>query len=235
VFVALAHIARVHGVPGHYALELVEGLGMDVRRERYWTPEELGLYCYRVAGTVGLMMVHVMGVSHQRALRHAADLGIAMQMTNIARDILEDAALGRIYLPLLWLDEAGIPEAQLTQGRYRDALARVVGRLLDEADRRYRSGNEGLRYLPLRASVAVAVASSVYARIGGLVRSRRSHAWDERAVVSPLGKLAAVFRGLALVARTIPYRIFHHFRPVNITTIWRHTWTGTLPDPSSRI
>ena len=82
---------------------------MDARGTRYGSLKEFLLYCYRVAGTVGLMMSHVMGLRDESALKHAADLGIAMQLTNIARDITEDAAMGRIYLPLSWLQEAQIP------------------------------------------------------------------------------------------------------------------------------
>src|ERR1051325_6811727 len=108
VFIALQYIARRYAIPAHYALELIEGMAMDARGTRYTTLKELLLYCYRVAGTVGLMMTHVMGVRDQRALRNATDLGIAMQLTNIARDIIEDAAIGRIYLPLAWLREAEI-------------------------------------------------------------------------------------------------------------------------------
>ena len=90
VFVALQYIVRRHGIPEHYALELIEGMAMDVRATRYASLQDLVLYCYRVAGTVGLMMAHVMGLRDEAALKHAADLGIAMQLTNIARDIVED-------------------------------------------------------------------------------------------------------------------------------------------------
>ena len=89
VFIALQYIAHRYAIPAHYALELIEGMAMDARGARYTTLKELLLYCYRVAGTVGLMMTHVMGVRDERALRNAADLGIAMQLTNIARDIID--------------------------------------------------------------------------------------------------------------------------------------------------
>jgi phytoene synthase len=145
-------------------------------------------------------------------------------LTNIARDVLEDAALDRVYLPLLWLDEAGIPEGQLTQGKYRPALSRVVAQLLSLAGGFYASGNEGLKFLPFRAACAVAVASQVYSRIGKLVVRRGSRAWDKRAVVSPAGKLLAILGGLLLVGRTIPFRIFRKHRPVSITKVWRHQW-----------
>ena len=103
VFIALQYIVHRYGIPSHYALELIEGMAMDVRATQYASLKELLLYCYRVAGTVGLMMAHVMGLRDEAALKHAADLGIAMQLTNIARDIVEDASMGRIYLPSPWL------------------------------------------------------------------------------------------------------------------------------------
>lgn len=222
VFIALQHIAKTYGIPSHYALELIEGMAMDVRKEHYWTFEELSLYCYRVAGCVGLMMSHIMGVSDERALRNAADLGGAMQLTNIARDVLEDAAMGRVYLPLLWLDEAGVPEGQIAHPRYREGVALVVRRLLAEADGLYRSGNAGLKYLPWRCALAVAVASEVYSRIGKLVLSRGSRAWDRRAIVSPWGKAVAVVRGALRVAASIPYRLARPWREAAITLVWRH-------------
>ena len=156
VFIALQYIARRYAIPSHYATELIEGMAMDVNATRYRSFAELLLYCYRVAGTVGLMMAHVMGVRDEQALRHAAHLGIAMQLTNIARDVIEDAALSRVYLPLSWLDEAGINAAEIAAAKNRPALARIVARLLAEADRYYRSGDQGLWHLSFRSACAVA-------------------------------------------------------------------------------
>jgi len=144
VFVALQYIVHRYGIPAHYALELIEGMAMDARGTRYGTLKELLLYCYRVAGTVGLMMSHVMGLRDECALKHAADLGIAMQLTNVARDIIEDAAMGRIYLPLNWLQEAQIPAAEVAAPEYREKLAMLSLRLLREAGDYYRSGDTGL-------------------------------------------------------------------------------------------
>ena len=149
VFVALQYIAHRYAIPVHYALELIEGMAMDARGTRYPTLKELLLYCYRVAGTVGLMMTHVMGVRDERALKNAAHLGIAMQLTNIARDIIEDAALGRVYLPLAWLREAEIEPGDIAAPRHREKLAMLTLRLLHEAERYYRSGDEGLAALPI--------------------------------------------------------------------------------------
>jgi len=168
------------------------------------------------------MMSHSMGVSSESALRHATDLGIAMQLTNIARDVFEDAEMGRVYLPLHWLDEAGVPENQIRNPHYRSAVVGVVRRLLDSADGFYRSGNAGLRYLPFRASFAVAAASEVYASIGGLVDQRGVRAWETRAVVSPLGKLKAVLRGFVRALGTIPHRVFSPWRRVPLVGVFRH-------------
>jgi phytoene desaturase len=221
-FIALSALARRYAIPELYAVELLEGMGMDVRRERYPGLSELSLYCYRVAGTVGLMMSHVMGVSDPRALRHAADLGTAMQMTNIARDVLEDAAMGRVYLPLEWLRRAGIDPDAVGEPRYRAQLARVVARLLAEADRHYRSGNAGLRYLPFRCACAVAAASCVYAEIGRRVLRRGERAWDTRTVVPAWRKILALGKGVALALATVPARALRPWRRVELLPIWRH-------------
>ncbi len=222
VFIALQYLVQKYQIPSYYALELLEGMAMDARRDRYWTPEDLSLYCYRVAGTVGLMMVPVMGVSDSSALRNASSLGIAMQLTNIARDVMEDAAMGRVYLPLTWLEEAGIPEGRIAERKFRPLVAQVVARLLHLADGYYREGNLGLRFLPWRAALAVGVASSVYSRIGLLVSKRGARAWESRCVVSRPGKILAALRGIGLVVQTIPYRLWHPWRRVVATGIWRH-------------
>jgi 15-cis-phytoene synthase len=141
-------------------------MAMDVRGTRYGTLKELVFYCYRVAGTVGLMMSHVMGLRDETALKHAADLGIAMQLTNIARDIREDAAMGRIYLPLSWLQEAGIRFEEIAAPEHREKLAMLTRRMLREADRYYRSWDLGLWYLSFRSACAVAAARHVYSEIG---------------------------------------------------------------------
>lgn len=196
VFQALHSVVTRRGIPGRYPLELLDGFAMDVRRQRCASLEDLLLYCYHVAGVVGLMMAHVMGARDPRALQRAADLGIALQLTNVARDVLDDARVGRVYLPLDWLEQAGVPVADLAQPCHREALFGVVARLLDEAERYYASGDQGLPSLSFRSAWAVAMARGVYRDIGQLVRRRGARAWDRRAVVSPvakLGRLASAF------------------------------------------
>ena len=223
VFIALQHIVHRYGIPAHYALELIEGMAMDVKGTRYATLRELLLYCYRVAGTVGLMMSHVMGLREESALRNAADLGIAMQLTNIARDITEDAAMGRIYLPLAWLDEAKINHGRISAPENRDKLAMVTLRLLNEANRYYRSGDAGLWHLSFRSACAVSAARQVYSEIGSLLVKRGAHAWDQRTYVTGALKIWVVLRGVLNLVRSAPARVFEPWSPGALRTIWKYS------------
>jgi phytoene synthase len=205
VFVAFQRVARECDFPARYPLELLAGFEMDVTDRRYDSLDEILLYCYRVAGVVGVMMALVMGARDKRALQRAADLGIAFQLTNISRDVLDDARNGRCYLPAEWLAEAGIPADGVARPEHREALAAVVDRLLTEADRYYRSAGEGLRALNFRSAWAVATALGVYRDIGRVVRRLGPRGRDERAVVSTARKLVLLARGgwLALMACTV--------------------------------
>lgn len=220
VFTALQYIVHRYGIPVHYAVELIEGMAMDVRNTRYETLKDLLLYCYRVAGTVGLMMTHVMGVRDERALKHAADLGIAMQLTNIGRDILEDAAMGRIYLPGEWLRETQIEPDEIAAPQHRAKLAMLTRRLLQEAERFYRSGDEGLWHLSFRSACAVAAARQVYSEIGGILLRKGARAWDERAYVSGARKIWVVARAILGVMHSVPARLQRPWSPVPLRTIW---------------
>jgi phytoene synthase len=223
VFVELQYIVHRYGIPAHYALELIEGMAMDARGTRYNSLTVLLLYCYRVAGTVGLMMSHVMGLRDESALKHAADLGIAMQLTNIGRDIIEDAAMGRIYLPLSWLQEAQIPAGEISAPEYREKLAMLSLRLLREADRYYRSGDTGLWYLSFRSAFAVAAARQVYSEIGSLLLRKGARAWDQRTYVTGSLKLRVVMRGVLSLLRSVPGRLSRPWSPAPLRIVWKYS------------
>jgi phytoene synthase len=223
VFVALQFIVHKYAIPSHYALELIEGMSMDVRGTRYQTLQELLLYCYRVAGTVGLMMSHVMGLRNEIALKHAADLGIAMQLTNIARDITEDAAMGRIYLPRSWLGEAGIVADEIAAPENREKLAMLTRRLLREAEGYYRSGDAGLWYLSFRSACAVSAARQVYSGIGNLLLNKGARAWDQRTYLSAPRKVMMIARGLGQLLLSLPARIAKPWSPAPIHNVWRYS------------
>ena len=221
VFIALQYIAHRYRIPSHYAIELIEGMAMDARATQYSSLKELLLYCYRVAGTVGLMMAHVMGLRDEAALKHAADLGIAMQLTNIARDIVEDALMGRIYLPSAWLSEAKIAPEEIALPENREKLAMLTLRLLGEAERYYRSGDEGLWHLSFRSACAVVAARNVYAEIGVLLLQKGSRAWDERTYVTGARKIRVVLRGILSLLRSVPARLFKPWAPAPLRAVWK--------------
>lgn len=203
---AFRQVVTTHGIPKQYPSELLAGLHMDIQGKLYATPLELYLYCYRVAGTVGLMMCHVMGVRDPRALSHAAHLGMAMQLTNICRDVVEDWRRARLYVPLSLLGAR--PPPRDASGEFPAPLvrpmARAVERLLSEADRLYASGDQGLRYLSPRSMWAVLVARLVYSSIGKVLRVRGCDVTSGRAYVSLAEKLWLTSQGLARVIVRLP-------------------------------
>jgi len=205
-FAAFQEVALQHAIAPRYAFDHLAGFGMDVEEARYETIEDTLRYCYHVAGVVGLMMASIMGAKDAAVLDRACDLGLAFQLTNIARDIVEDAGVGRCYVPAQWLREAGIPPAELALPRHRAALARVAARLVDHAEPYYDSALHGIAALPLRSSWAIATARNVYRQIGIEVKRRGERAWDERAGTSKATKLRLLARGgaQALASRLSP-------------------------------
>lgn len=180
------------------AVHLIDGVLSDLEPVRLPDDAALHRYSYAVAGTVGLMMCAVLGVHAPEAWPFAVDLGVGMQITNICRDVREDAARGRIYLPADRLESAGVPGRRLLEAAAggpalddleRGALAVVVRDLLDDADRYYRSADAGMRFIPLRARLAIRVASRVYRGIGVRLRRHGGDPWQGRTVVGWTGKL----------------------------------------------
>jgi phytoene synthase len=202
---AFRQVIEESGIPEAYPRELLAGMRMDVEKAQYASLSDLHLYCYRVAGTVGLMMCHLMGVRQPSALRHAAHLGMAMQLTNICRDVVEDWNRGRLYLPGELLRERR-PEGAFPVTERRP-FAQAVEALLHEADRLYVSGDQGLRFLSLGSMWAVLVARLVYSRIGQVLRARDCDVTLGRARVPLATKLWLVVRGLGYVLSDLPRRL----------------------------
>jgi phytoene synthase len=165
VFTALADAARTFSIPMEYFNEIIKGVETDLTQHRYQTFQELRSYCYRVASVVGLICVQVFGYSDPRAKDFAIDLGLAMQLTNILRDIREDLERDRIYLPLEEMAEAGYSEEDLRAGVANEAFLRLMHRQAQRARAYFRSG---LRLLPLlspRSRACPAVLAGIYSRI----------------------------------------------------------------------
>lgn len=171
-FAAFARVARKHQIPEEWPLELLDGFSKDVEAHSFADQEDTLAYCWGVAGAVGVMMALIMGPKDPAVLRRAQDLGLAFQLTNICRDVVEDAANGRVYLPADELRAQGLaatPEAMLQPANH-PAVFRVVVDQLDLAEAYYRSARVGLCDLPFRAAVAVAAARDVYREIGRRIR-----------------------------------------------------------------
>jgi 15-cis-phytoene synthase len=196
----LATAARID-LPMRAAEELLEGVRTDIGAVRVADDDALIRYCYRVASTVGLMMCAVLDVRRPDALPYAVDLGIAMQLTNIARDVAEDAAIDRVYLPGPRLRDAGVLPDDLVAGTAdRAAVSAAVLGVLDLADRYYGSADDGMRFIPWRCRQAILVASRVYRAIGVVLRRRGGDALAGRAIVPALGKTAAGARAVFAAA-----------------------------------
>jgi 15-cis-phytoene synthase len=197
---AMAAVVHRHGIPQAWPEALIEGFAWDAEGRRYETLHEVQAYAARVAGSVGAMMAALMGVRSPSALARACDLGVAMQLSNIARDVGEDAAMGRLYLPRQWMREAGLdPDAWLAQPAFNPALARVVQRLLDAAEALYARVGEGVAELPLACRPGINAARLLYREIGLEVQRRRLDSVNGRAVVSPARKVVGVLQALALL------------------------------------
>ena len=194
-FEGLGRVVRRHAIPPELPLAHLAGFRMDAEGRRYETIEDTLDYCYHVAGVVGVMMAHVMGVRDRATTDRASDLGIAFQLTNIARDIVPDAEAGRVYVPDVWLAQEGIPPAALAAPEHRAALARIAARLVQDAEPYYDSAGIGIARLPRRAAWAVATARGLYREIGLEVVRRGPEAWDERVSTSPARKIAHVAYG----------------------------------------
>jgi 15-cis-phytoene synthase len=194
---AFADVALAHDLPKAVLEGLIEGFAWDAEGKRYGTISELEGYCARVASTVGVIMSVLMGTRDPVALARACDLGVAMQLTNIARDVGEDARNGRVYLPLQWLEEAKIDVTQfLARPVFSPALGTVVERLLRHADGLYARSHAGIPMLPADCRASIHAASLIYSEIGRFVEKNGFDSVSTRAYV-PLGrKLRLLLRAL---------------------------------------
>lgn len=195
-FEALRIVAQETGLTQDMADDVIAGFELDTQDWRPRTEADLLRYCFHVAGAVGVMMAIVMGVQpeDEDTLDRACDLGLAFQLANIARDISDDDAAGRCYLPVEWLVQADIPPGELTKPHYRSALVPMVARLCDLAEQYEASARIGAARLPFRQRWAILSAAGIYGAIGREVRAKGPHAWDHRVHISRSQKLALVAR-----------------------------------------
>jgi phytoene synthase len=211
VLVAFQETVRDCGIHRSYPEDLLAGMEMDVVDTHYDTMDTVLRYCYCVAGTVGLMMCHVMGMTDESATRNAVHMGMAMQLTNICRDVLEDWDRKRLYIPQSTLAQFGCDDLTSRLGEpfpegARGPVAQATEFLLDEADRYYTSGDAGLRALSWRCALPVVAARRVYSTIGTRVRAARCDPMAGRAIVPSSQKLRLVSASLLMSFLDLPRR-----------------------------
>ncbi len=203
---ALASVVAQFGIPMEIPAALLEGFAWDAEGRRYEDLSGITAYAVRVAGAVGVMMSLLMGVRSPHALARAADLGVAMQFSNIARDVGEDARAGRLYLPLEWLREAGLDARALLERPEFDArLGSVVDRLLESAERLYARAAAGVAELPAACRPAIHAARLMYAEIGHEVARSGGDSISRRAVVPGRRKAVLMARALTAAAGGRPF------------------------------
>ena len=184
-FDALGVVAKECGLTPAMAEDVIAGFQLDAEDWRPRTEADMMRYCFHVAGAVGVMMAVVMGVdpADQDTLDRANDLGLAFQLSNIARDIVEDDAAGRCYLPAIWLVEQDIEPGQHTKPHHREELAEMAARLVELVEKHEAAARVGAARLPFRSRWAVLSAARIYGAIGRKVRAAGTEAWNHRIYV----------------------------------------------------
>ena len=182
-------------------IDLIEGLILDQKKIRIQKKEELIKYSYHVAGTVGLMMSKIIGVKHEKAARSAIDLGIGMQLTNIARDVYEDSNMKRIYLPANWIP--GISLKNLTDLHNKSSekderISNAIHEVICLSDKFYENGFAGLKYIPLSSRLGIFIAANIYRGIGIKIKSNKKKYLRERVYLNLLEKSLITVKSILL-------------------------------------
>ncbi|MFM7341955.1 MAG: phytoene/squalene synthase family protein [Betaproteobacteria bacterium] len=231
---ALAVVVHEHQLPRGLLEALLEGFAWDAQGRTYDSLDELQAYAARVAGSVGAMMCWIMGGRSAATLARACELGVAMQLTNIARDVGEDARNGRLYLPRRSMAQAGLDsQAWLMEPRICEPIQQVVEGLLREADRLYRQSMAGVAGLPRDCRAAIVAARLIYAEIGHQLRRDGLNPVDHRAVVSRSRKLALLSRAWWPQA-CVPALAFAAPLPATAYLVDLCEQAGALPFPARR-
>ncbi len=179
-------------------ISLVQGVISDLSLVRIKDEASLIVYCYQVAGTVGLMMSKIFDIQDSRAFAHAIDLGIGMQITNICRDVTEDAQMNRRYLPASLIGDIEPSALKNPDNQTQQKIRSALSSLLRTADDYYHSGYHGLCFLPIRARLGISIASGLYQQIGTNLRNRNYDCWSFRSVVSKKIKIWLTLKALVL-------------------------------------
>ena len=192
VFAGLARVIKTHEINHRHPFDLLKGFEMDAEDRVYKSVDDILDYAYHVAGVVGVMMANIMGVRDDATLDRASDLGLAFQLTNIARDVIDDAQADRVFVPQDLLSKHGAPNAaqELAQRDNWPSAYKAACEQLDIAEAYYRSAKVGIRELDFRCAWAISAALKVYREIGEVLRSGGPEAWEGRVGAGKGRKLA---------------------------------------------
>ncbi len=182
-------------------IDLIEGFILDQQKIRIQNKEELIKYSYHVAGTVGLMMSKIIGVKHKKAARSAIDLGIGMQLTNIARDVYEDSKMNRIYLPANWIPDISLKNLTDLHNKSAEKDERILNAIhevISLSDKFYKNGFAGLKYIPLSTRLGIFIAANVYRGIGIKIKSNKKKYFRERVYLNLLEKSLITVKSILL-------------------------------------
>ena len=205
-FDAFGQVAAECNLTMEMANDVIAGFELDARGWRPRTERDLARYCYHVAGAVGVMMARIMGVKadDEYTLSRACDLGFAFQLANISRDMAEDDAAGRCYIPEEWLAEEDIEPGQLMKPHHRGEASDIARELILRMHRHQRAARLGTVHLPFRSRWAILAAANIYSEIGYEVDRRGREAWDRRVVVGRAKKLQLIGSAFIQALRNKP-------------------------------
>ena len=192
VFLAWNDLLKNYKIPQDLPLDLIKGVLMDTNIKRYESFTELYVYCYRVASTVGLMSSEILGYSDVVALEYAEKMGVAMQLTNILRDVKEDAAIGRIYLPLEDLRKFNVTEKQILANEFDENFRELMKFQIERAENYYHEGEKGIRFLEKDSRFTVLLASRTYAKILEEIKKLNYNIFLKRAHTTKLQKILSI-------------------------------------------
>ena len=190
----LAAAVKAYPIPRAALEAIVDGVEMDLDRRTYETMDDLYPYCYRVASAVGLCAIEIFGYTDPRAREYAVNLGVALQLTNILRDVGADARVGRVYLPQADLRRFGVSNDDLTAGRYTDGFVRLMAHQAERARRFYRDAHDAFPVADARALVAAEIMGRIYAALLVEIEARRFRVFEERVSVPAARKVAIALR-----------------------------------------
>ncbi|MFO8024031.1 presqualene diphosphate synthase HpnD [Thiohalophilus sp.] len=186
---ALQSVIAEFDLPREYFVEIIDGMEMDLEQHRYATFKELSLYCYRAASVVGLLSAEIFGYRDRQTLKYARDLGLAFQLTNILRDVGEDARRGRIYLPQEDLQRFGVQEADLLQGKESSEFYQLMAFEAERARDYYQRAHAHLPEIDRRDQRAGLIMSRIYQRLLDELEKDGFHVLTRRINLTALAKL----------------------------------------------